>query len=233
LQAIGVVLSRVHKAVPPSQNYQQFSQFLFGQKWYQTARTQKDKTIGPSILKDAYVHWLKINEELKHNPIEKSMLHNDLNLRNVLVNGEKITFLDWELAGIDDSRKEVAHVCAWYGLNEELTNVFLTAYYGRAPTNGELQILKKLKTQILLEFAWVGLSTLKTDLDQQAWDKYYDQASPNTVEDLSRIQMQSENKPADEVTRTLFLGLIKQFMIETSMKKLKLFDKKSEKVTGF
>ena len=110
----------------------------------------------------------------------------------------------------------MAHVCAWYGLNDELTKVFLTAYYDRAPANKELQVLKTLKTQILLEFAWVGLSTLKTNLDQQAWDKYYDQATPQTVEDLSRIQMQSETKPDDEVTRNIFLGLIKQFMIETT-----------------
>ena len=146
------------------------------------------------------------------------MLHNDPNLRNALLNGQKITLLDWELAGIGDPRKEVAHVCAWYGLNDELTKVFLTAYYGRAPNDKELQILKKLKTQILLEFAWVGLSTLKTNVDQQTWDNYYDQASPKTVEDLSLIQMQSENKPSDEVTRNIFLGLIKQFMIEATKK---------------
>ena len=135
--------------------------------------------------------------------------------RNVLLNNDKIILLDWELSGIGDPRKEIVHVCAWYGLNDELMNAFLTGYYDRVPTNKELQILKKLKTQILLEFAWVGLSTLKADLDQATWDKYYDQASPKTVEDLSLIQMQSENKPADEVTRNIFLGLIKQFLIES------------------
>ena len=216
LKAIGAILSKVHKADPPKKNHQEFSQFIFGQKWYQTVTAEKEKIIGPSVLKEAYKHWMKINDEVNKLPIKKSMLHNDLNLRNVLLNGKKITLLDWELAGIGDPRKEVAHVCAWYGLNDELTKVFLTAYYDRAPANKELQVLKTLKTQILLEFAWVGLSTLKTNLDQQAWDKYYDQATPQTVEDLSRIQMQSETKPDDEVTRNIFLGLIKQFMIETT-----------------
>ncbi|MBX9696462.1 MAG: phosphotransferase [Alphaproteobacteria bacterium] len=214
LKAIGVILSKVHKAKFPKQNYQEFSQFTFGQKWYHTTAAEKNKIIGPSVLKEAYKHWVKINDEVNKLPIKKSMLHNDPNLRNVLLNGEKITLLDWELSGVGDPRKEVAHVCAWYGLNDELINAFLTGYYDRAPTNKELQILKKLKTQILLEFAWVGLSTLKTDLDQQTWDKYYDQASPKTIEDLSLIQMQSENKPTDEVTRDIFLGLIKQFTIE-------------------
>jgi thiamine kinase-like enzyme len=215
LQDLGIILSKVHKATPPKENYQEFSQFTFGQKWYQSALKEKDKTIGPSVLKEAYSHWVKINEEVNKLPIKKSMLHNDPNLRNVLLNNDKIILLDWELSGIGDPRKEIVHVCAWYGLNDELMNAFLTGYYDRVPTNKELQILKKLKTQILLEFAWVGLSTLKADLDQATWDKYYDQASPKTVEDLSLIQMQSENKPADEVTRNIFLGLIKQFLIES------------------
>jgi uncharacterized membrane protein/thiamine kinase-like enzyme len=215
LQAIGAILSRVHKAEPPKENYQEFSQFTFGQKWYQAAAAEKEKIIGPSVLKDAYKHWVKINDEVNKFPIKKSMLHNGPNLRNVLLDDEKITLLDWELAGIGDPRKEVAHVCSWYGLNDELTKIFLTAYYGRKPTNKELQVLKTLKTQILLEFAWVGLSTLKSSFDQQTWDKYYDQAGPKTVEDLSLIQMQSEIKPDDAVTRDIFLGLIKQFMIES------------------
>ena len=101
---------------------------------------------------------------------------------------------------------EVAHVCAWYGLNDELTNVFLKAYYAREPTNKELKTLKKLKTQILLEFAWIDLSTLKTDLDQETWDKYYDQASSKAVEELSLIQMISETKPSDEIQETSFWG---------------------------
>lgn len=218
LEAIGIILSKLHKTLPPKKNYQEFSQFTFGQKWYQTTAAEKGKIIGPSALKEAYKNWVKIRDEVNRTPIKNSMLHNDPNLRNILWNNDKITLLDWELAGIGDPRKEVAHVCAWYGLNDELTKVFLTAYYDREPTNKELKILKQLKMQILLEFAWVGLSTLRTDLDQQTWDKYYDKAPPKTVEDLSVIQMQSENKPSDEITRDIFLGLIKQFMIESSQK---------------
>ena len=66
--------------------------------------------------------------------------------------------------------------------------------------------MKKLKTQILLEFAWIDLSTLKTDLDQETWDKYYDQASSKAVEELSLIQMISETKPSDEIQETSFWG---------------------------
>ena len=59
------------------------SQFIFGQKWYQTVTAEKEKIIGPSVLKEAYKHWMKINDEVNKLPIKKSMLHTDLNLRNV------------------------------------------------------------------------------------------------------------------------------------------------------
>lgn len=216
LRELGSMLFRVHNIPPPKTDYQEFTQFTHGQKWYE-AGAKSGKVIGPSILKEAYKHWLEINNEVTEKPT-KAMLHNDPNLRNIMLHNNKITLIDWELTGIGDPRKEVAHVCAWYGLNNELTRVFLNAYYGREPTNQELSILQKLRIQILLEFAWVGLSTLKADLDQRTWDKYYEQAHLSTVEDLSIIQMQSESKPSDEVTRSIFLGLIKEFMIEVNKK---------------
>lgn len=37
LESIGTILSKVHQTEPPKRNYQEFSQFIFGQKWYQTA----------------------------------------------------------------------------------------------------------------------------------------------------------------------------------------------------
>lgn len=216
LRELGSVLFRVHNTPPPKTDYQEFSQFTYGRQWYE-AEAKSGKVIGPSILKEAYKHWLKIQDDVSEKPA-KAMLHNDPNLRNIMLHDNKITLIDWELGGIGDPRKEVAHVCAWYGLNEELMRVFLKAYYSREPTNQELNIIAQLRTQILLEFAWVGLSTLKADLDQETWDQYYEQAPLSTVEDLSLIQMKSENKPSNAITRGIFLGLIKQFMTQVSNK---------------
>ncbi|MBY0353514.1 phosphotransferase [Candidatus Babeliales bacterium] len=213
LRILGNILSKVHNTPPPPKNYQEFSQFTFGQAWYKKVMADQNKIYGPSILKEAYTHWQKINNEIYQAPFKKAMLHNDLNLRNIVLNNDHITLLDWELAGVEDPRKEIAHVCAWYGLDDELTITFLSAYYGRRPTEEELLILKKLKTLILLEFAWVGLSSLKADFNQMMWDKDYEQASPKTIEALSIIQMESETKPSDKTTREIFLGLVKQFML--------------------
>lgn len=214
LQLIGKTLSKVHRAPIPKENHQNFSQFTVGQAWYKSVMTEKGKSFGPSVLKEAYKHWIKINDDINNQPVIKTMLHNDPNLRNILLHNDEITLIDWELAGIEDPRKEIAHVCAWYGLDDELTKIFLTAYYNREPTNKELLLLKKIKTLITLEFAWIGLSTLKTNFNQKTWDAYYKKAPPKTIEDLSIIQINSKNKPSDEITMELFLGLIKQFMKE-------------------
>lgn len=216
LKSLGCILSKVHHSLPPKKIIPEFSQFIYGKHWYELA-IKDNKIIGPSILKQAYKKWLLLEKELSKQPSKKVMLHNDPNLRNVLLEKDKeIILLDWELAGLGDPRKEIAHIVAWYGLNDQLTNYFLTAYYGREPTNKELEVLHKLKIQILLEFSWVGLSTLKTHLDQETWDKYYEKVSPKTIEDLSLIQMQSETNPSERIKRDVFLGLIKQFQIETS-----------------
>ncbi|MBN8828977.1 MAG: phosphotransferase, partial [Sphingobacteriia bacterium] len=174
---------------------------------------------GPNILKVAYNHWLKLNKEVNKTSYKNSMLHNDPNLRNVLWNGKKIFLLDWELAGLEDPRKELAHICAWYGLNEKLTDVFLSSYLKRKPSSQELLTNEGIKKIILLEFAWVGLSSLKNNISINEWDRLYSEAEPKKVEDLSLIQMSSENKPSVETLRMIYLGLIKQFINEVTKDK--------------
>ena len=144
------------------------------------------------------------------------MLHNDPNLRNVLWDGSKIILLDWELSGVGDPRKEVAHVLAWYGLDSKLTVEFLSAYFGKKPTLDEIKTFDSLKTQILLEFGWVGLSTLSSNLSQKEWDELYEKTPSSTIENLSIIQMENKTKPSEEETRAIFLGLIKNFMLKTN-----------------
>jgi aminoglycoside phosphotransferase (APT) family kinase protein len=217
LKALGKILSQIHKAPIPTSNYHEMSQFTIGKSWYNSVRNTKDKIFGPSILKEAYSSWLKINNVINHHPIKKTMLHNDPNLRNIMWHNKKITLLDWELSGVEDPIKELAHVCAWMGLNENLTKEFLSSYYGRNVTAKEMLVIEKLRKMILLEIAWVGLSSLKTDthLSQKMWDELYEKAPPQTVETLSIIQMNSEKKPSEEKLMKVFLGLIKQFMLET------------------
>jgi len=147
------------------------------------------------------------------------VLHNDPNLRNVLWNGKKIFLLAWELAGLADPRKELAHICAWYGLNDKLTDVFLSSYLKRKPSFQELLINGKMKTIILLEFAWVGLSSLKNHISINDWDSFYAKAGPKTVEDFFFFEKNSESKPSDETLRIIYLGLIKQFIIKVTKDK--------------
>jgi thiamine kinase-like enzyme len=211
IKNLAKILRKTHKAPLPENNAQEFSQFIYGTRWYES---HKNKIIGPSVLDEAYKRWKMLDKTI--GDYTKTMLHNDPNLRNVLcTNDNQIVLLDWELSGIGDPRKEVAHVLAWYGLDSKLSVEFLSAYFGRKPTSDEINTFDSLKTQILLEFAWVGLSTLSSNLSQQEWDELYEKTPLSIIENLSIIQMENKTKPSEEETRAIFLGLIKHFMLKT------------------
>lgn len=195
-----------------------FSLFTLGKNWYDAKRNSpKIKPFGPSVLTDAYLIWEKLNDQIPQEALQMAVLHNDPNLRNIIWHNAHITFLDWEVAGIENPHKEIAHICAWMGLNDQFTNLFLSAYYDREPTVQELFVIETVRKIILLEFAWIGLSSLEagTQLNQTTWDQLYEQASPKKLDTLSILQMSSTEQPSEETIRNIFLGFIKQFMIET------------------
>ena len=211
IKELAKILRKTHEAPLPKNNIQEFSQFIYGIRWY---RNHKNEILGPSVLIEAYKRWEDLDKSISN--YKKTMLHNDPNLRNVLWDGSKIILLDWELSGVGDPRKEVAHVLAWYGLDSKLTVEFLSAYFGKKPTLDEIKTFDSLKTQILLEFGWVGLSTLSSNLSQKEWDELYEKTPSSTIENLSIIQMENKTKPSEEETRAIFLGLIKNFMLKTN-----------------
>ena len=212
IKEVAVTLSKIHKAPQPSLDLKHMSQFTIGLDWYDKVRDSK-RPFGPLVLKEAYKRWQILNEQVNLQATRKVVLHNDPNLRNIMLSDGKVIFVDWELAGVEDPRKELAHVCAWMGLNANLTEVFLSAYYGRKPSSEELVLMKNLRKMIHLEFAWVGLSTVReNEFDQKTWDQLYETTVPRTVEYLSITQMNSERKPSESDLINLYLGLLKQFM---------------------
>ena len=212
IRSLAQILRKTHKTPVPKNDTPEFSQFTYGAKWF---KNHQNKIIGPSVLSEAYNRWKKLNNLTSSKNNKIVMLHNDPNLKNVLWDSSKIILLDWELAGLGDPKKEIAHVLAWYGLDKKLATEFLKIYFERQPTLSEKQVLDNLKTQILLEFAWVGLSTLTKKLTQKEWDNLYKKAPSTNIKNLSIIQLHYKTKPPEEETRKIFLGLIKNFMSKT------------------
>jgi len=72
-------------------------------------------------------------------PKEYVLCHNDLNPQNIFFSDE-LKFIDWEYAGVNDRYFDLACVCVEFGLDDEMVEVFLGAYF-----EGEDFSLEKLE----------------------------------------------------------------------------------------
>jgi thiamine kinase-like enzyme len=61
-------------------------------------------------------------------PQEYVLCHNDLNSQNIFFSTD-IKFIDWEYAGVNDRYFDLACVCVEFGLDGEMVEVFLEAYF--------------------------------------------------------------------------------------------------------
>jgi len=72
-------------------------------------------------------------------PKEYVICHNDLNPQNIFFSDD-VKFIDWEYAGVNDRYFDLACVCVEFGLEGEMVEVFLRAYF-----EGEDFCLEKLE----------------------------------------------------------------------------------------
>ncbi|MDQ7047814.1 MAG: choline/ethanolamine kinase family protein [Sulfurovum sp.] len=63
--------------------------------------------------------------------VENVLCHNDLNLKNILVNNKRIKLIDWEFATVNDRYFDLACVCMECDLNKKDEAYFLRRYFGR------------------------------------------------------------------------------------------------------
>jgi thiamine kinase-like enzyme len=66
--------------------------------------------------------------------LELTSSHNDLNFSNLLFDGSKTYFIDWEAAGQEDSFFDLATICNEFISNESDISYFLSEYFNGEPT---------------------------------------------------------------------------------------------------
>jgi len=82
-----------------------------------------------SISIDAKPIALQIDTQTIENyPKEYVLCHNDLNPQNIFF-CDDVKFIDFEYAGVNDRYFDVACVCVEFGLEGEMVEVFLEAYF--------------------------------------------------------------------------------------------------------
>jgi thiamine kinase-like enzyme len=82
-----------------------------------------------SISIDAKPIELQIDTTLVDNYTKEYVLcHNDLNPQNIFFSND-IKFIDWEYAEVNDRYFDLACVCVEFGLDKQMQEVFLRAYF--------------------------------------------------------------------------------------------------------
>lgn len=71
---------------------------------------------------------IKAFETIEKYKKEYVLCHNDLNPQNLLWSKD-VKFIDWEYAGMNDRYFDLACVCVEFGLEDEMREIFLNAYF--------------------------------------------------------------------------------------------------------
>lgn len=112
----------------------------------QCLKTASELGLGPiclysnaqdGVLITEYIQSSKIIDELKVRlapHLELTSCHNDLNFTNLLYDGEKTFFIDWEAAGQEDPFFDIATICNEFITNDEDMAYFMSQYFNGIPS---------------------------------------------------------------------------------------------------
>lgn len=103
---------------------------------YQQKPYDMSKAYKKPLQKRAFLLFKKLHMLRKDNVL----CHHDLNPKNILFHQQKVTFIDWEYARINDRYFDLASICVEFKLTKKEIHLFLRTYF----TCKEIYDLKKL-----------------------------------------------------------------------------------------
>ncbi|MCZ6792477.1 MAG: phosphotransferase family protein [Planctomycetota bacterium] len=134
---------------------------------FQTVRTYTAtaRSLGASLpgdIDDSLEDARKLSREIS--AFVPALCHNDLLAANILDDGERVRFVDWEYGGMGNPLFDLAGISANCSLSPEVEATFLEAY--GQPDERRLREMRILKTVSLLrEALWATIQTVASDLD--------------------------------------------------------------------
>lgn len=152
-QALGELFSRVQATpvFPHYVNYADIVARLF-------AHVRRTALFAAGLL-DAHVERLELLREV-YNAGSTGLVssHNDPTPGNILFDGERLWLIDWESACRNDPLVDAAIVSDHFARSQELEDVLLKAWFGRAPDEGLRARLAPVRALTRLYYAGVMLS---------------------------------------------------------------------------
>ncbi len=87
--------------------------------------------------------------------------HNDLVPENILLQGDKLYFIDWEYSGMNDPLFDVAAFLLEARLSDEQVNLFLKSYFNKSDYHNEMQWI--LLYQFAQDILWTLWTIIKSE----------------------------------------------------------------------
>lgn len=105
----------------------------------------------------------QIEAILRLHPVSLTPTHLDLNSLNIMLSNDRFFIVDWVNGGMSDPYHDLAIFSVFLGLEEAQIQVFLTHYFGHAPTPFEMSRFAVLKPVRLFVIAAAFLSHATED----------------------------------------------------------------------
>lgn len=109
------------------------------------------------------------------------LCHNDLNPKNVLMDDEKLWFIDWEYSGTGDALFDLAVVAKSHNLDDSQVVLLIASYQPDLPMKAAFEaVANYVKAYGLREMVWLLLKHLITPKDIISLEYYYEfKATPS------------------------------------------------------
>lgn len=144
--------------------------------------------------------------------------HNDLKAQNVLFDGERIYFVDWEAAFLNDPYVDLS-IAANFFLSDGAEGAYLTEYLGAAPTGQEIArfyLMRQSMHAFYASFLLLSIApemTIQPDLGAPAFAQFHKQlisgavrlATPQEKEQFAKVHINQflENAKSPGFTESL------------------------------
>jgi Ser/Thr protein kinase RdoA (MazF antagonist) len=151
----------------------------------------------PATAAEVFERYAAIPAAYPRDPADLVPCHNDLNPTNVLWDGDRLWFVDWEVSSNNDRYVDPAYVCNQFGLNPLEEQRFLNVLWEGAPTPHQLARVHLMRQTCQMFFAAILIRVASTA--QPGVRVSADAPAARPLAELRRDMLQLLARPAGQI----------------------------------